>query len=69
MVKTKAKKIVVKAKTAPKTKGRRIYTTRWNKAQNVMTCKQCGESWTPKFQDDGKRLIKGSWLCPKGCCK
>ena len=47
--------------------GRRLYTTKWDKAKNVMTC-TCKETWTPKFREGNKRLVRGSWMCPKGCC-
>jgi len=69
--KTEKVKIVAKPKTAkPKVMadGRRDYTTKWDKAKNEMTC-TCGETWKPKFREGNKRLVRGSWICPKGCCK
>lgn len=49
--------------------GRRAYFTRWNKEKNEMTCLSCGEKWAPKFSElNPKRLVRGSWVCPKGCC-
>jgi hypothetical protein len=48
--------------------GRRLYTTKWDKEANVMTCTKCGKTWTPKTRPESKRLLRGQWICPDGCC-